>query len=155
VADEQDIYVRYLAAGDTRMASVTKLPTQQRGGADGAFDVSYDGQEVALITSARLDPAASGDDTAYLARNLLGSVDISKVSQAQEPRSVAISGDGKLVAFADDRVWLADCATSCGTPDAVDSATPPTGDVSTFGVGFPAGSGAPSAMFWNTDRGLL
>ena len=71
------------------------------------------------------------------------------------PREVAISGDGTRVAFADDRLWIATCAPSCGAPAAVDSATPPTGSVSIDGIGFPAGSGSPSHLFWSTDRSLV
>jgi Tol biopolymer transport system component len=154
VAGDEDIYVRYLAAGETRMASVTKT-LNERGGADGRFDISYDGLEAAFVTVSPLDPADSDDDSAYLARNLLGTVQIDKVSQSQESHDVAISGDGKLVAFTDDRVWMADCTTSCGAPAAADSATPPSGDVQNLGVGFPAGSGAPALLFWTTDRSGL
>ena len=136
------------------MASVTQPPTA-RGGADGDFDISYDGLEVALTTSAALDPADSDDDSAYLARNLLGTVQIDKVSQGQEPRGVAISGDGKQVAFTDDRVWLADCATTCGAPAAIDSSTAPSGSVDIVGVGFPTDPGTPKLVFWTTNRSLV
>src|SRR5215211_3838484 len=43
VADQTDVYVRYVG-GETRMASVVDQTTT-RGGADGAFDISYDGLE--------------------------------------------------------------------------------------------------------------
>lgn len=154
VAGEMDVYVRYLASGDTRMASVTQPPTA-RGGADGDFDISYDGLEVALTTTAPLDPTDSDDDSAYLARNLLGTVQIDKVSQGQEPRGVAISGDGKQVAFSDNRVWLANCATTCGAPAAIDSSTPPSGNVDIAGLGFPTYAGAPKLVFWTTNRSLV
>ena len=79
VADQDDIYVRYLAAGETRMASV--IPPSTRGGADGDFDVNYDGTAVALITQAALDPGDSdGHASAYLMRNLLGTPTADKVS---------------------------------------------------------------------------
>jgi Tol biopolymer transport system component len=155
LVNQQDVYVRYLAAGETRMASVTQT-LNQRGGADGAFDVSYDGAEAAFVTQAALDPSDSdGQDSAYLARNLLGTVQIDKVSGTQQPQYIALSGDGTHVAFTDDRVWMTTCAPSCGSPAVVDSATPPSGSVSVYGVGFPAGSGAPTHLFWSTDRSLI
>src|SRR3954447_1477344 len=153
IANQSDIYVRYLAAGETRMASV--IPPNTRGGADGGFDVSYDGTAVALITRAALDPGDSdGHDSVYLMRNLLGVPTADKASGTVDPDFVAISGDASRVAFTDDRVWMVECTPSCGVGGPVDSATPPTGSVSNFGVGFPAGSGAPTDVFWSTNRGL-
>jgi len=156
VADQEDVYVRYLLAGETRMASVTKT-LNERGGADGAFDIGYDGLAVAFVTQAALDPAndPNGEDSAYLARNLLGTVTIDNVSGTLTPRRVAISGDGTRVAFADDRLWMTTCSPGCGAAAPMDSATPPTGSVEVFGVGFPAGSGAPTRLFWTTDRALV
>jgi Tol biopolymer transport system component len=155
VADQEDIYVRYLVGGDTRMASVIDMTTTP-GGADGAFDVGYDGTAVALITQGALDPTDSdGENSAYLVRNLVGTPKPIKASGAQEPRYVALSGDATRVAFIDNRVWMSICnPTTCGAPAAQDGAAP-TGDVSTFGVGFPAGSGAPTHLFWSTNRALI
>ena len=153
VADQGDIYVRYLGAGETRMASV--IPPSTRGGADGAFDVNFDGTAVALITRAPLDPGDSdGHASAYLMRNLLGTPTADKASGAINPSNVAISGDATRVAFTDDRVWMVACTPTCGVSGPLDSPIPPTGSVSNLGVGFPAGSAAPTDLFWSTNRGL-
>jgi Tol biopolymer transport system component len=153
VADQSDIYVRYVGAGETRMASV--IPPSTRGGADGDFDVNYDGTAVALITQAALAPGDSdGHDSAYLMRNLLGTPTADKVSGATRPRNVAISGDATRVAFTEDRVWMVTCAPTCLPSGPIDPATPPTAGTTNFGVGFPAGSGTPMDLFWSTNRGL-
>jgi hypothetical protein len=137
------------------MASVTKT-FDERGGADGDFDISYDGLEVALITESALDPTADtdGERSAYRISTLIATPTVEHVSGTVVPRAVAISGDATRVAFADDRLWMTTCAPSCGAPDPMDSTTPPGGSVSIYGVGFPAGAGAPPTLFWSTNRAL-
>jgi Tol biopolymer transport system component len=163
VADEDDVYVRYLATFTTRMASVTQT-ANARGGADGDFDISANGLDVAFTSRSGLDPNDSdGDGDVYLARNLLGapiqvtwlSYTVGNTSGAQSGDRVAISGDGTRVAFTNDRVWMTTCSPSCGTSDHIDSFTAPTGTPGIFGIGFPAGATTPTHVFWSTDRSLL
>ena len=160
VANQDDVYVRYLGSNATRMASVTSGGL--RGGADGGFDISHDGTAVALVTQSGLVAGDSdGGRDAYLIRNVATAPAVGWISftvgnetGANSASQVVLSGDKARAAYSNDRVWTTTLGTCAPCPDAdpVDGAAPGT-PPSIFGLGFPAG--VSTHVFWNTDRAVL
>jgi Tol biopolymer transport system component len=148
------VYVRFLPGAQTVMASAKGSVA---GGARSPVDISDDGSRVAFTSDTTF--VAGDADTSYDAYiadvTPAGNVTQRLVSSSQAPRKIAISGDGKEVGFADDRVWVASCATDpCGAPVQLDGAPAGTGQAITA-LDFPAAPAAAEYMSWATNRALL
>jgi Tol biopolymer transport system component len=109
VAGRRDAYVRALDAGTTHMVSVTAAGAEA-GGVTARPDIDFHGDAVVYVTSANNDPDdAFGDPDAYVRTGIGGAGEKTRFvsfttgqtsSAATDARSVAVSGDGALVAWA-------------------------------------------------------
>ena len=158
---QADVYVRDLGADRTYLASA-KADNSAAGGANGEYDISFDGTTVAFVTNAKM---LSGDlDTgndAYLATVALSSSSLTFITDTQSAQDVALSSDGKTVAWLNNHPWVRTCSPSCSAPADLDSGVDPavTDNQSLFAVNFgysgtTTAAAAPSRVFWSTTAPL-
>ena len=165
VAGELDTYVRFLDTARTYMASLTS-GNAHAGGVDStsSLGVSYDGTSVAFVTPNQLvaGDTDQGSD-AYLVRAYTGSspsvqlasYEVGNLAGSDFADRVALSSNGKHIAWSNDRVWWTICDPACG-PDA--QADGSTGGFTRFtSLSFangPNGTTAPTHVFWSNERSL-
>src|SRR4051794_40729479 len=160
VANGFDAYVRFLDTKKTYMASVTSANAH-----DGAVftniepGISFDGSSVAFVSGHN-----QSDEDAHLVRDYTGSSPSNQLVSYEvgnEPGSdsatrVALSSDGKRVAWSNDRVWFTVCDPNCA-PDAPADGAPSGGSTTFTALSFAPENDAttpPGHLFWTNDRSL-
>ena len=170
-AAQTNVYVRDLAGDKTYMASVTGGGTPG-GGVTSGYDISFDGTAVAFVSQNQLvaGDTDSGDD-AYLARSVgpsptqtLVSYAVGNTSGAQSAGDVALSSDGKWVAWlGSGHPFATQCNPDCAATPAynldfgLDASVTDgqTLDSISFGYsGTVSAAAAPTDVFWTTTAAL-
>jgi TolB protein len=169
VANETNLFVRYLGTNETWMASVNaSQATETAGSARGGADITHDGKAVAFTSS---DGLVAGDndalEDAYLRRVIGTGTDETRIVSAgsSDPAAnaasdVAINGNGtdSQVAYTNSqRAMLTLCpAFGCAVPAGLDA--PVNGGSNTgghFGPFFGQTlGGAATNVFWHSDSAL-
>ena len=161
-ADGQtNVYVRDIGSSHTFLASVKGDGTA--GGGAISADINFDGTAVALISSSQLVAGDSdnGND-AYLARAVGPAPTQTLVSGADVANDVALSTDGKFVAWTSNtHPFVTICDPACGAPSNLDAGVAPAVtdnqrlERPAFGYSLAAGAPAnPTHVFWSTTAGL-
>ena len=166
---QTNVYVRDLTADHTYVASVKASDGSAGGGANGSFDINFDGTAVAFASVAQLAAADADSGTdAYLARSIgpsptqtLVSYTIGNTSGAQSASEVALSTNGTWVLWSNSHPWVTTCTPGCTAASNLDfgldssvtdgqAVTAPSFGYSMSG----ASPTTPSHAFWTTSAPL-
>jgi hypothetical protein len=154
------LYVRFRSGASTLMASLTTAGSAAT--ASGPEDISFDGQNIAFVTSAVLDPADTdaGRDV-YLRQSITSPEEATRLVsfsgggqpvEADSGGDVAISAFDNVIAYTTTRTFVTSCPTTC-TVAAIADNPRPGGSVAddSFSPYFaPRASGSPAQVFWHT-----